>query len=749
MDAQNIVRPAFNAATPPPRQGKGMRTAPPTFPVDGETALAAPLGSDLVLIAGTAPAVPSQIQLLLNGDPSMAMPARMASWPRTGAPPSAAYGFVAIVPVAVRGTLRLRSFVMRLDGHPLRFTLDRRAMTPAGLMQIVSQDAGVLFPDVAEGVTQAIMAGKRAGRHLPAIAGMIQSAARNDGFVEVLGALDSGELFLQGWATELVADTTPFIVVHEGVHFASFTAGLVERQDLAGRGTGFAGILRISDASIDPQAIQRLFFRHTDGWRAIEIYEKRVALAPTDVPAHIRDVVSRVSGAPDTIKVLRAAGDRFDGRDTVSSLGKPVRMGIDMVAAVPGGILVGGWMLDVDRLVESVSLRAGPDLHPASEDWARMPRPDVTNAFLDDPSFGGRVDPFRHDHGFLVFAPGLAAGDDTPVYFELSFGEEGSAFYPLKPTRVLSRRALERLISALDPRTVTAAMAIERHIGPMMQAVDVPAPRIVETRDFGYDETAAPLALVVGTGIDVEETSAILSLLALDASTRTLPIIVSAPIEALGKLAGEVQRLAQFYGLGVRLIASEQVADACDAFEAAASATKAETLVLLASGVFPKQAGWVSLLERAYRARGGKALVSPTIVFEDDSICFAGTWLEGEGGHRRLVDRYAGYPRDVIRGAEPTEVITGSTSCCIVSRSALETTGGFSRSYLRAPDKGRDLCLKLKLAGTRSYWLPDVEMIAAEDSVDPASTPWNRLSQRIDRWSFDRRWSLLVGNMRS
>ena len=188
------------------------------------------------------------------------------------------------------------------------------------------------------------------------------------------------------------------------------------------------------------------------------------------------------------------------------------------------------------------------------------------------------------------------------------------------------------------------------------------------------------------------------------------------------------------------------VQDPCDALEAAVQATRADALVFLSAGVLPRQAGWLSVMERAYRARNGRALVSPTIVFEDDSIRFAGTWFDSD--EQKLVDRFIGYPRDVVHGSEPAEVMAGSTACCIVSKSAIEAAGGFTRSYLGVGDKGRDLCLKLRLAGTMSVWLPDVEMISAEDEASGSSLPMRRLAQRIDRWSFDRKWSLLVNNMR-
>lgn len=721
----------------------------PNLPLDSETALATPVGEDLVLIVGVADAMPAAVPVLLNGDPALAMNATMITWHRRDARPETAIGFIAVVPLNIASRLRLSSVLIHRDGRPARYNLVRRALSLAGLVQIVSNDAVHGFAEVADALVQTLMAGKSSPKRVAAALSLLQSAARSDGFVEVIGALDTGEIFLQGWSSDLPVDLTRLIVAHDTFLVADFRMAATPREDLNGRGQGFVGVLDTGPSAIHPERLQRLFFRSGDGWRVLEVYEQRVQLASMDVPAHIRDVLPRATASAETLRILRRAGERFDGRDTVSTLKKPIRIGMDMVVEVPGGgLLVSGWMVDPDGLVDAVVLRAGTGSAMIASSWMRVPRPDVTAVFRQDPAFAERIDPQRHDHGFLAFVPGLSSADEAPVYFELSIEKEAAAFYPLTPMRTLSRRALERLIATLDPNAATAAIAIEHHIGPMMQAADHPAPRIIETRDFGFDDDAAGVILVVGASLDVEEVAVTLSLLALDPETRAIPIVVSAPVEAFGTIGVEIQRLARFYGLSIRLVVSEGVQDACDAFEAAVRATSAETLVFLSAGVLPRQPGWLSLMERAYRARNGKVLVSPTIVFEDDSIRFAGSWLDTEDGERRLVDRFIGYPRDVLIDAEPTEVVAGSTACCVVSRAAFETTGGFSRSYLGATDKGRDLCLKLKLAGTPSLWLPDVEMIAADEDVGTGGVPWGRLAQRIDRWSFNRRWSLLVANVR-
>lgn len=717
----------------------------PHLPIDGETALATPIGDDLALISGVADTMPDTIEVLLNGDPSMTMRAGIISWRRNGAPAEAAIGFVAVVPIRLAAKVRLRSIAIRRNGQPLRYTLARPAITVSHLVEILSVDTGEHFAEVADRIAQVLMSGKASSARSAAALAILSAAARNDGWIEVIGQIDTGEIFLQGWSVGLPTDHVRAIISQDGFLVGELKAAAVEREDLAGRGKGFIGILDMGKATVHPEKIQKLFFRSRDGWRTLDMYERRILLPTTDVPAHIRDGLVRATANADTLRALRRAGERFDGRDTVSHLMEPVRLGMDMVVEVPGaGMLIAGWMLDPESRADSVILRSGGEYARVDDAWTRLPRPDVSAAFQQNELFAGRLDPRRIDHGFLAFVPGLSCSGDAPVYFEITVADS-VVFYPLKPIRHLSRQALERLVAPLDPKTAAAGTAIECHIGPMMQALAAPAPQIVETRNFGFDDEGATRILVIGAGLDAEELSVALVLLALDPETREVPMIVSAPIEAFGSIAPEAERLARFYGLKLRVIGSEGVQDSCDAFEAAVRATEADALVFLSASVLPRQTGWLSMMERAYRARNGKALVSPTIVFEDDSIRFAGTWLDAE--EPKLVDRYIGYPSDVVHGLKPAEVMAGSTECCIVSRSAIEAAGGFTRSYLGPSDKGRDLCLKLRLAGTPSVWLPEVEMISAESDSGGLHLPMRRLAQRIDHWSFHRKWSLLVNNM--
>ncbi|MDF2689519.1 MAG: hypothetical protein K0Q80_2485, partial [Microvirga sp.] len=317
------------------------------LPIDGETALATPISDDLVLICGVADALPKTVPVLLNGDPSMTMTARVISWNRAGAPAHAAIGFIAVLPIKLADKVRLRSIVIRRDGHAMRRTLVRPAVALTNLMQIVADDAAAAFGQVSDGVVQILLSSKAAEKHSNTALSILRNAARNDGWIEVMGSLDTGEIFLQGWSISFPADEVDVLVTYDGGFAAApLSSATVHRADLGGNGNGFIGILEAGSA-VDPVSIEKVLFNSGDGWKALDVYQQCVHLASTDVPAHIREGLNRVIGKPKSLKTLRSAGERFDGRDTVSFLQEPVRIGMDMTVELSdGGILLAGWMLD-------------------------------------------------------------------------------------------------------------------------------------------------------------------------------------------------------------------------------------------------------------------------------------------------------------------------------------------------------------------------------------------------------------------
>lgn len=705
-----------------------------------------PLGENAILIMSACDAIPGKVTIAVDGNPRNKAETMALTWRRPQAEASAAVGFLCLAPAPATDRAGPGALLIGRPGRPLRLMLSPKPLPLQVFLAGLADEAGQAFPTVVDGLLEILLTAKPNPRRLRAAALLLQSIAKPGGFVEVMGPLDDS-VFIQGWTSDFSGGRTKLLIAHGELSFAALEAGTFERDDLADGARGFFGLLE--DCAIrHPSEIQRLFFRANDGWRALDVYERHVLLEPITVPGHLRDGLQRGSAPQATMDKLRRASQRFDGRDTVCLLDLPVRAGIDDATVIESaGSLIIGWLFDPDRHVSSVTLRSGSQSCVIDRLWTRVSRPDVVAAFSEDPRFAHMLGSRRNSYGFIVFAPKLVPEPGQPLYLEFEIEGSGPAFLPLAPGRGPARRTLERVFSLLDPRSSTATSVVERQIAPALQAAEIAPPRVVETFDLGAFKADAPLGLVIGLDHRQRELSSLFALLAIDPEVRPVPIVLAVPGESFDRIGAEARRLARFYGLSVRLALVDGVEDACDALEAGARACRFQTVALLSGAAQIRMPGWLGRLERAFRARGGQCVASPTLLFEDNSIRWAGAWMEGEGPNRRVFNRFVGYPLDAIGNLGPMEVAAGATECCVLSRAAFIEAGGFARNYFTTAEKGLDLCLKLRMNGAPSVWVPEVEIYVVEDG-ETARPQVGALASQADRASFDRRWALAVSNMR-
>ncbi|MFV1849686.1 MAG: glycosyltransferase family 2 protein [Porticoccaceae bacterium] len=719
------------------------------MPLDGRTVVAALVDDSLALMVGVGNAFPATMDIYLNNQSDAKVQASVIGWRRHDADVDNAYGFVALLPMKDVSQRRLKTALFHGAGKPREYRIENRQQRIESILSAVADQSGPAFATVIDGVVEALLAGDPDKKRLRKVTALVQSAARSNGFIEVLGGLEEGDVYIQGWSSDFPVGRTRVIAMGENPALVELTSADFKRDDLGDEASGVTGLM-MGDKPINPEKLKRVYFRGREAWYSIEVYQQRVLVAPPDVPAHIRSVLDRVRAPENILSQLQMAAHRFDGRDTVSELDRPIRIGIDFALLIEGsGVLVSGWMLDPDRGVEDVSLRVGGEVVRIDDRWTRQSRADVTAAFAQDPMFSG-LNPARNNHGFLVFCPlDETPSSDQVMYLELGIRDAFPAYCPLNPTRSSARQALSRVLPSLDPRSVTASNSIEKQFGPMLQGMSAQSPYAVDVHDVGAFDEDAPVALVVGVDDTINDIGVTIALLGLDPATRHLPIIIAGPVESFDQVGSDILRLAAFYKLNTRIVFAEGVEDFCDALEVGVAATNSETVGLVSAHILPRGDGWFDQLYAAYRKRGGKALVSPTILFEDDSVRWAGTWIDGDAkSGQYLSDRYVGYPCAVLDGAEPSEVTAGTIECAILPRKAFDDIGGFTRGYIGPAEKSLDLALKLRMAGTPSYWIPDVEVLGSEQSISKAPA-WEELSNRLDRWAFDRRWSLVVSNLRS
>ncbi|MDU0338264.1 glycosyltransferase family 2 protein [Bosea rubneri] len=705
-----------------------------------------PLGENAILVMSACDAIPGKVPVAVDGNPRNKAQTMALTWRRPQADASQAVGFLCLAPAPSHDRAGGGAILLGRPGRPLRLILAPKPLPLQAFLAALADEAGQSFPTVVDGLLEVLLAGKSNPRRLRAVGMLLQSVAKPGGFVEVMGPQDDS-IFVQGWTANFAAGRTQLLIAHGGLSSAMLEAGTFERDDLGEGARGFFGLIEECEIR-HPSEIERLFFRGNDGWRALEVYERHVLLEPVTVPGHLRDGLQRGSAPPATAEKLKRASQRFDGRDTVCLLEQPVRAGIDDATVVEGtGVLIIGWLFDRENKVVAATLRTGNQSCTLDKSWTRTARPDVAAAFLEDPRFGPALAGRRNSHGFIVFAPKLAPEAGQPLYIEFEIEGQGPAFLPLSPGRAPARRALERVFGLLDPRSSTASSVVEKQIAPALQAAEIAPPRAIESHDVGSFNADAALGLVIGLDHRQRELSSLFALLAIDPEVRRLPIVVAAPGESFDRLGAEARRLARFYGLSIRLVLVEGVEDSCDALEAGLHACRFQTAALLSGAAQIRMPGWLGRLERAYRGRGGHCVASPTLLFEDNSIRWAGAWLEGEGPERRVYNRFVGYPLEAIGSLGPMEVAAGATECCVLSRAAFIEAGGFSRNYFTTGEKGLDLCLKLRMNGAPSLWVPEVEIYVVEDN-EAARAPAGVLASLADRTSFDRRWALAISNMR-
>lgn len=736
-DEKNVL-PVTRTGKPPERHPMVM---------EGEMVVGSPIDDTLVLVLGIGSTAAEQVTVFLNGDPAMSVKVTLVSWPLKEPSPAGTHGFVAIVPTNILRRGSLKTIMFQHKAKVTRYAFAARAASIGELVAMTTDLAGPNLPGVIDGLVEALISGPIGRKKLSAITVLLQAGARSDGCIELIGSSDEGEIFVQGWAQDLTPSVTRLLISGRSPSLAECAISVFARPDLNEQSSGFAGLL-LANEPVEPNDIERLLFRGRRGWRFTEVYDRRMLAGSRETPSHIRAILPRVRSSTEILLRLRSAANRFDGTETVSSLPFPVRMGIDNVFRVEGsGLLVSGWLLDPDSHVGTVKLRRHRGETQLDGNWTRVDRPDVTREFDNQPPFNAGLDPNRHAHGFVAFAPELAGDSTAPFYIELALSDDRRAFMPLTPTRITSRDAIVRQIRAIDPNAWGLRHIVDQQLVPLLRGVNRPAPEIFGVVDLGAFENAAGPAIIIGVDERVEEIGPLLALLALDPETRQAPIVIAAATEIIDRIGVQVRRLADFYGLHLRLVSASGSEDLYDALEVGARAVSTESVVFLAASLLPRSKGWYNKLLTAYDARK-ECVLSPTLAYEDDSIRWAGTWVAGAQSDRALISRYAGYPIDAVAGMGTTEVATATFECCVLPRDALFSVNGFTRGYLGTHEKGLDLGLKLKQSGLKSYWLPSAQMLGSDDIsvLDKASTI--ALIERIDRQVFDARWANILTNKR-
>jgi len=692
----------------------------------------------LVIGLGYIPA--GDVTVSVGDDETDTRNAFVSEWRLTASSSRARHGFAALLP-AGETNLAMTTIRFGEDETATPYIFAPRLAPIEEAAAIVLDAAGSQAPAVINRLVDTLMAGDLNRRRLSTITTFLQAMHASDGFIELIGESHEGVTFLQGWSRGMAPGPCRMSVIgHPAPMVGECGIATFPRSDAPEGAAGFVGLLKTSDTA-HAADIEGLIFKGRTGWRHIAAHPRKRISDPLETPEHIRSVLMRTHGTPDVLLSLRAAANSFEGKETVSSLPFPVRMGVDSIfQAGEGNLLISGWLYDPDEHVTTVRLRRRNAAIRLDDLWTRFDRPDVTDSFKDQPHFAPGLRGDQRAHGFVVNAQ--LPNDDAAAafYFELTLQDSRRAFLPVKPTRLSAHSAALRQISSIDSANDALPAIVDMHVIPFLGHSSGRSVPIIETiLDAGSFDEEDGTPIVIGANESDEDIFPLLALLALDPETRRAPIVIAMPAERFRRQSARLKEIARFYRLSVRLVSAKGTGDVYDMLEAGTQALSCDTIVSLSASLIPHGPGWYGKLI-ATAATLKESIISPVLAYEDHSVRWAGSWVDENDDEQPVAGRYAGYPLKAVTNMNITRIAAASLECCVMPRDALSRASGFSGNYLGAQEKGIDLGLRLSRSGFESYLLPSVQMWSCDDAHDGYSPAVATLVEEIDRKLFRSRW---------
>lgn len=581
------------------------------------------------------------------------------------------------------------------------------------------------------------------------LAEYLRTLSHQSGFIEIIGEPECGGILLQGWSFALAAGQRPMVVEGPGITIQDSVVATFARADLMDKASGVVAYLKDLPAGA-VKDLCRIYFEAGGAIRHLDLVDAPIRLAPVDSVLHLRSQLAQLDADVPVLRAFkRVCRPRFEGVSNVDQITHPVRLAVDIVLDVPGeGVFVSGWLLDPRKLVRLVLLKSTTNFYCRIHDiWSRRPRPDVSEGFAQDPAFSDWMTPGADLHGFVAFAPRkypIGAGEQ--LYFEVVLEDESCIFLPVDSDARPVERVVRDVLSAVRLDDPTLETLVSRHIGPAVSGALAirPSPRsAAAVTPFGVAGASPRVSVVMSIEGDGSDLDIHLAGWSTDPDFKGAEIIVVAPRAVGERIATPLKRQAEFYGLAGRLVLTHDVLDVCDATEVGVAHASADRLLLLSESVFPQAPGWLARLESHLLRHPGAGAISPTLLYEDFSIHFAGlSQVEEPGASVDRLRRYTGYPRHWLTEVEVTPVHAVATECCLVARESFMAIGGFSREFTDPDYKALDFSRRLCEAGRPCLWSPSVNLFALDPDHEVTEAEyWMKPAREVDAWRFAEKWS--------
>jgi hypothetical protein len=200
-------------------------------------------------------------------------------------------------------------------------------------------------------------------------------------------------------------------------------------------------------------------------------------------------------------------------------------------------------------------------------------------------------------------------------------------------------------------------------------------------------------------------------------------------------LAPKALELHDIYGIPFRLAVLSETAGRTVMINKAASLARAKRLLLLSPDVVPVARGWLREMTTFYDSQEMIGALGPMLLYEDETLHHAGQRLDpvapqesglfdGNGVEAR--SRFQGVPDSLPEANEAAPVAAVSGACLMVDRTLFEEAGELRNIYAEGHAEDTDLCLRLRDAGRRNWYVPTARLYYLEGRSEPAPTPAGR-----------------------
>lgn len=231
---------------------------------------------------------------ILNEDPKMVVPCTVTVLPAGNGLSGKKRPFIAILSPVPGSAARPDRVTIRSQGHAYPYGVRHQAEDLKSFLNSVGELSPQSVPDIVDGLVQALLGAGTTPQAMQTAARLVDAVAGRDGFIEVLGVFDAGDIYLQGWAKGMPVGTSRVFVFDGALKLGQLAGSLFERMDTGGKAHGFAGLLEV-EGGLDTAQLRKVFFRGRAGWSVVEVHEHRTMPPARALPSHIRALLPKLS----------------------------------------------------------------------------------------------------------------------------------------------------------------------------------------------------------------------------------------------------------------------------------------------------------------------------------------------------------------------------------------------------------------------------------------------------------------------